>query len=220
MALRAVLPERYRALVEPAAGCGMRQGEVFGLAVDDVDSAEGVVHVVRQVKLLRGKPVFAPPKGGKERDVPLPRSVKRALDEHATNFKPIDVTLPWMTLDGPPITATLFFTSPIGLALDRNRFNHRVWRPALRTIGAPTGRENGMHALRHFYASVLLDAGENVKALSEYLGHYDPGFTLRTYTHLMPSSGSRTRTAVDRVLGDDTCANDGPEPAPKPENGA
>jgi site-specific recombinase XerD len=36
-----------------------------------------------------------------------------------------------------------------------------------------------MHALRHFYPSVLLDAGENVKALAEYLGHSDPGLTLR-----------------------------------------
>lgn len=35
-----------------------------------------------------------------------------------------------------------------------------------------------MHALRHFYASVLLDTGENIKALSSYLGHGDPGFTL------------------------------------------
>ncbi|WP_322741151.1 tyrosine-type recombinase/integrase [Streptomyces hygroscopicus] len=41
-----------------------------------------------------------------------------------------------------------------------------------------------MHALRHYYASVVLDAGENVRALAEYLGHADPGFTLRTYTHL------------------------------------
>ncbi|GGS54496.1 hypothetical protein GCM10010238_49870 [Streptomyces griseoviridis] len=46
-----------------------------------------------------------------------------------------------------------------------------------------------MHALRHAYASVPLDAGESIKALSEYLGHSDPGFTLRTYTHLLPSSG-------------------------------
>jgi hypothetical protein len=34
-----------------------------------------------------------------------------------------------------------------------------------------------MHALRHFYASVLIDAGESVKAVAEYLGHADPGFT-------------------------------------------
>lgn len=33
----------------------------------------------------------------------------------------------------------------------------------------------------------------------EYLGHHDPGFTLRTYTHLMPSSETRTRAAVDAV---------------------
>jgi hypothetical protein len=54
---------------------------------------------------------------------------------------------------------------------------------------------------RHFYASTLLDAGENIRALAEYLGHADPGFTLRTYTHLMPGSSDRTRKAVDNALG-------------------
>ncbi|MCX4787261.1 hypothetical protein OG369_14010 [Streptomyces sp. NBC_01221] len=49
------------------------------------------------------------------------------------------------------------------------------------------------------YASVLLDAGENIRALSQYLGHADPGFTLRTYTHLMPSSEGRTRKAVEAL---------------------
>lgn len=58
-----------------------------------------------------------------------------------------------------------------------------------------------MHALRHFYARVLLDAGESVRALAEYLGHSDPGFTLRVYTHLMPASEARTKRAVDRALG-------------------
>lgn len=57
-----------------------------------------------------------------------------------------------------------------------------------------------MHALRHFYASVLLDTGENVKAVSEYLGHSDPALTLRVYAHLMPASRERTRKAVDRVF--------------------
>ena len=40
----------------------------------------------------------------------------------------------------------------------------------------------------------------SIKALAEYLGHADPGFTLRTYTHLMPSSEDRARTAVDRAF--------------------
>ena len=51
-----------------------------------------------------------------------------------------------------------------------------------------------------FYASVLLDAGESIKAGSEYLGHADAGFTLSTYTHLMPSSHERTRKAVDAAF--------------------
>lgn len=68
---------------------------------------------------------------------------------------------------------------------------------------AASGRhaDHGMHALRHLYASVLLDAGESIKALAQYLGHSDPGFTLRVYTHLMPTSHERTRRAVDGFLG-------------------
>ena len=56
-----------------------------------------------------------------------------------------------------------------------------------------------MHALRHFYASVLLDAGENIKAVAEYMGHTDPGLTLRTYAHLMPNSKERSRAAVAAI---------------------
>lgn len=101
------------------------------------------------------------------------------------------------------------FSRTDGGAVRRNDFNTRMWKPALvaaKVIPAPekgetheAAREHGMHALRHFYASVLLDAGENVKALSHYLGHSDPVFTLRVYTHLMPSSEGRTRRAVDSV---------------------
>jgi len=42
--------------------------------------------------------------------------------------------------------------------------------------------------------------------VSTYLGHADAGFTLRTYTHLLPSSEERTRRAVDAVLTPDSCA--------------
>lgn len=53
---------------------------------------------------------------------------------------------------------------------------------------------------RHFYASVLLDAGESIKAVSEYLGHSDPGLTLKLYAHLMPSSRDRARKALGQAL--------------------
>ncbi|MFF7211082.1 tyrosine-type recombinase/integrase [Streptomyces sp. NPDC008238] len=67
-----------------------------------------------------------------------------------------------------------------------------------------------MHALRHFYASVLLDSGESVKAVSEYMGHADPAMTLRVYVHLMPNSRERSRRAVDRVLGPSDVEDHGP----------
>ncbi|WP_420076978.1 tyrosine-type recombinase/integrase [Streptomyces sp. JL3001] len=212
-AVRAALPEAYRAMVDLASGCGMRQGEVLGLAVEDIDFTANVVHIVRQVRLIRNRPVFAVPKNGKSRVVPLPASVGRRLREHLTQHPPAGVTLPWRGVDGNPVTATLLFHRRKAEPVNRNDFNRWAWRPALAAAGVPSGRTNGMHALRHFYASVLLDAGESIKALSEYLGHHDPGFTLRTYTHLMPSSEARTRSAVDRVFGGASDSGDGPTTA-------
>jgi integrase len=66
-----------------------------------------------------------------------------------------------------------------------------------------------MHALPHFYASVLLDAGESIRALSEHLGHSDPGFTLRTYAHLLSTTEQRTRQAADRALTGGAATADG-----------
>jgi integrase len=42
------------------------------------------------------------------------------------------------------------------------------------------------HTFRHTYASLLFEAGKNVKHVQEeWLGHADPGFTPHTYVHLM-----------------------------------
>ncbi|MDT3397353.1 tyrosine-type recombinase/integrase, partial [Streptomyces sp. B1866] len=222
-AVRAALPDRYRAMVDLGAGCGLRQGEVFGLP-DDEDGFSGRwLHVGNQVKVANGHLVFGPPKRAKERDVPLPASVARVLQRHRKLFPPVDVTLPWLKPTGPLVTKRLLFSLPGGGAVRRTDFNTRVWKPALAAGGVipqpeegqryAAAREHGMHALRHFYASVLLDAGENIKALSTYLGHSDPGFTLRTYTHLMPSSDGRTRDAVDGMYRAAAPAPDGPQTA-------
>ncbi|MFI6941987.1 tyrosine-type recombinase/integrase [Streptomyces sp. NPDC050418] len=221
-AVRSGLPDRYQAMADVGAGCGLRQGELFGLAVDNIGDL-GWLYVRQQVKKVRGTLVFAPPKRGKLRDVPLDPEVSAALTEHMKRFPPVEVTLPWLTPTGPMRTYRLIFTGSGGNALWSNDFNDRVWKPALALGGiipVPTkgqrhaaAREHGMHALRHFYASVLLDAGENIKALSLYLGHSDPGFTLRVYTHLMPSSETRTRKAISAMYRAAGHAHDGPETA-------
>lgn len=209
-AVRAGLPDRYQAMTDLGAGCGLRQGEIFGLATDALDPETDTLNVIRQIKLVHGKPVFAPPKGGKLRDVPLPRTVAAVIKDHANTFPPVKVTLPWLKPDGPEVTHELFFTTPSASAVRRENFNVDYWKPALVSAGVipdrkpgeryESAREHGMHALRHFYASVLLDAGESIRAVSEYLGHADPGFTLRTYAHLMPTSRDRTRKAIDGVM--------------------
>ena len=199
--VRSMLPERYAVVVTLAAGLGLRQGEVFGLSPDDIDFLRGRVEVRRQVKLYASnRQAFALPKGRKTRTVPLPDSVRDDLAAHLTRFPATQVTLPWEHPDGEPITVPLVLSTRERTALNRNYFNTFVWKKTLRAADVSATRENGCHALRHFYASTLLDAGESIKALSEYLGHADPGFTLRTYTHLMPSSDERTRRAVDGVL--------------------
>jgi integrase len=209
-AVREALPERYRTTVDIGAGCGLRQGEILGLAVESLDFGSNTLHVVQQLKYSRCMPVFAPPKGGKLRDIPLPGPVADALRRHMKDFPPPEITLPWGTHDGPLVTKHLIFSSKAAQIVRRSDFNVWYWKPALAAAGVipepgegegyAAAREHGMHALRHFYASVLLDGGESIKALSEYLGHHDAGFTLRTYTHLMPSSQERTRNAVSDVF--------------------
>lgn len=202
LAVERELVDRYALVATLAAGLGLRQGEVFGLSPDDVDFGAGLVSVRRQVKLLgNNRQIFGLPKGRKTRKVPLPDSVAEVIKSHLTRFPPRAVTLPWERSDGDPQTHRLLLTTRERRALNRNYFNPYIWRPALKQVGVEPARENGCHALRHFYASTLLDAGESIKAVSEYLGHADPGFTLRTYTHLMPTSDERTKKAIDSVRG-------------------
>jgi integrase len=179
----------FRAIPVVGAGCGFRQGEIFGLQVGDIDFLKRRVLVRRQVKLIEGVPTLAPPKGKREREVPLPDVVAFELSEHMSRAE-ID----------PEKRGSQMFPWRNGELIHRSYFNQQVWRPALRAAGVVTTRENGMHALRHYYASALLDGGASIRDVSEYLGHADPGFTLRVYAHLMPSSEDRARRIMDRAL--------------------
>ena len=98
----------------------------------------------------------------------------------------------------------LVLTTPRKSAINRPALDEKTWRPAVAAAGIVPTRATGMHALRHFYASSLLDAGESIKALAEYLGHSDPGFTLRVYTRPdgVPSvTKTSVRPGQDRYAG-------------------
>jgi site-specific recombinase XerD len=76
--------------------------------------------------------------------------------------------LPWQAT-GKPAAARLVLTTRERAAANRNYINAFVWKPALQQAAVPATRENGMHVLRHYFASALLEDGVSIKALAEYL---------------------------------------------------
>lgn len=198
-ALIDALPERYRALAILGAGSGVRQGEAFGLSVDRVDFLRRTIRVDRQLVLVQGyEPFLAPPKTTKShRSIPLPQVVVDALAAHIAAFPVEPVVIRVGGPDGPLETVSLIFVTPEARPIRRTRFSE-IWRPAAKSAGLPL--KAGFHALRHYYASLLIRHGESMKTVQERLGHATAAETLDTYSHLWPDSEDRTREAVDSIL--------------------
>jgi integrase len=200
----------FRPSVVVGAGCGLRQGEILGLSPDDIDRERMLLTVRRQLRTVDRTLVFALPKGGKTRVVPLSPGVLERITSHIEEHPPAPTTLPWQDPAGDPHSVPFLMTGENGRLYSGDLFTKVVWQGAFRNAGLDyRKRADGMHALRHFYASVLLSQGVSVKELAAYLGHSDPGFTLRTYTHLVPSSFERARTAVDAVFSPTAPTSDG-----------
>lgn len=196
------LGPRYKITVPIGAGLGLRQGEIFAFTVDDIDREKMIYHCRRQIATLNKEQTFRLPKGHKTREIPLSQGVLDEIDAYAENFPPVTVTLPWSERDGKKTeTVRLLIVDGDGNALRRSSFNDNVWHPAFKRAGLT--REpwrDGMHALRHLFASHLLALGVSIRELAEYLGHATAGFTLSKYAHLMPSSHERARLAVNSMF--------------------
>jgi len=200
-AIRDALPSRWQATADLAAGTGMRIGEVLGLTVDRVDFLRRVLTVDRQLVSVESLPTYiGPPKTtASHRVIPLPQTTVDALAAHLAKHGTATVDLPLGAPDRAGSPVALIFGSARGGPVGRSTFAH-TWRVAVRVAGAPTG--TGFHALRHFYASLLIRHGESVKTVQARLGHASASETLDTYSHLWPDSDDRTREAIDAVLGD------------------
>ncbi|MGW7574478.1 tyrosine-type recombinase/integrase [Streptomyces sp. NPDC054765] len=220
--VRDVISPRHGVAVVLGLGCGLRQGEVFGLSPEDIDHARGVLHVRRQVQAIGGRLFFALPKGAKTRSVDMPPSVAQELKRHGKAFPPVDVELPWGKPGGDrPRTFSLVLATRFGNAVAVNTWNTYTWKPAPAKAGIipprPKGAKpwqweavpkDGFHVLRHTYASMMLEAGESVVTVARWLGHSSPTVTLGYYAHFMPEAGSKGRTAIDGLLerkGDPPC---------------
>jgi integrase len=129
-------PDMLRALPELAASCGMREGELFGIAFEDFDFDEKIVKVRRQIKNLGGSYVFALPKSDRERIIPLADWTITAIQRHVDKYVPRPCTLPWEKLTGKPHTYNVLFRwhTDDGYVKARN-YSETVWKPALVKAG-------------------------------------------------------------------------------------
>jgi integrase len=223
--LAARLPARHQIIPYLGAGTGQRQGEMFGLAIDDedpdIDFLRRVVHIRRQVRLVGSTLCFSPVKNNKPHDVPLGDSLTPALAEHLRLYPAVPVTLPWLEPDGDLVTHKLILTRSGGLAMHRDRADDD-WKDALVAAGLVPPRKkgdkrwpapgNGMHRLRHTAASAWLSAGVNIAAVAEWLG--DTVATVQMiYAHMMPGDAGAGRRAVDAFFR--PCAPDVPSATSK-----
>jgi len=125
------------------------------------------------------------------------------------------------------VKVRLLYPGSDRMIMRRSRFIDSVWKPTVkaaeRALRAQAADERAkgntaaadaadavadrlagkvdFHELRHFYASLLIHAGESVKVVQARLGHKSAVETLDTYGHLWPDDEEGTRAAVDSALG-------------------
>jgi len=76
----------------------------------------------------------------------------------------------------------LLFPDNSGNFMDQSNMLKRHFFPVINKIGI---RKIRFHDLRHTYASLLIEQGENIKYIQSQLGHSSPTVTLDVYAHLM-----------------------------------
>jgi site-specific recombinase XerD len=146
---------RDRALLELLYGCGLRASEACGLRMGDVHADEGIVRVTG--------------KGGKERVVPLGGAAADALGRYLRDGRP---------RLGRPRTDRVFVSvrgRPLGPTDIRRALRHELAAAGL--------AERSPHALRHTFATHLLEHGADLRSIQELLGHASVG-TTQVYTHV------------------------------------
>jgi integrase/recombinase XerD len=153
---------RDRAILELLYGSGLRISELVGLDVDDLDLEEGSVRVLG--------------KGGKEREVPVGRFGREAIQAYLTRSRPS------------------FATAQSRAALFLNQRGGRLTRQGCAQLLAKHVRGSGidkhvtLHTLRHSFATHLLEGGADVRVVQELLGHASVAttqvYTLVTREHL------------------------------------
>jgi integrase len=174
--LHDAMQPRYRLAVLLAAFAGLRIAEVCGLRVADVAFLErelrpAVQWPAQPLKTAMSKTV-----------IPVPDALLTAISAQVASWPAVTV------LTGPDGVGQL---CPSTLGDEFRRARRRV-------DGLPSGFR--FHDLRHYYASLLIASGADVKIVQHRVRHASAKTTLDTFGHLWPDTDESTRTAVERVM--------------------
>ena len=178
--LLAALPERDRPVWATALYAGLRRGELMALRWDDVDLAAGVIRVERSYD-DKGRVEIEPKSRAGRRTVPIVGALRDVLVEHRARQDRNGGLVFGSRAETPFVPSNLW------------RRAERAWK---RTSLEPIG----LHEARHTFASVLIAAGVNAKAITTYMGHASIQTTYDLYGKLMPGSESEAAALVDAYL--------------------
>ncbi|WP_034661334.1 site-specific integrase [Cellulomonas sp. KRMCY2] len=195
-ALVDTVPENLRPAVLLAAFAGLRVAEVCGLRVTDVDFMRGVISPAVQYPEEPLKTAIS------RTSVPIPQSLALALADGAGGRRWIVETSvgeqvgPWQ-LDRAVRAAR---------ASLKARAEEAEQQPKAKPADIEAARARALpegfrfHDLRHFYASLLIASGADVKVVQARLRHASAKTTLDTNAHLWPDTEESTRAAVGAAM--------------------
>jgi integrase len=178
--LEQVEEPKYRTLFMLAVFSGARQGELLGLKWSDVDWENSQIHIQRTFNNGR---LFTPKTHSSKRKIDLGPTVIKKLKK-------------WR-LACPKNNLDLIFPNEAGNHINNKNMLRRHYRPALKAAGFPPLR---FHDLRHTYASLLIEQGENIKYIQAQLGHSSPTVTLNVYAHLMKDRNPEAACRLENTV--------------------
>lgn len=185
--------------------CGLRRGELIALTWNDIDIKKKCITVNKAVIFCDNKALTQSPKTeAGVRDIPFPDNI---LDAIKTAKKSAQTVMVCPAADGQMMSLSAFqkawksymhYLNIKAGGLDASRS-----RPKLTVIDNLTP-----HMLRHTYATILYNAGVDVKSAQRFLGHADINVTLKIYTHLSDQKEQDAIASLNRHLsGKDTGKN-------------
>jgi integrase len=178
--LLATLAARDRALWATALYAGLRRGELMALRWSDVDLAGGVLEVVRAWDPKEHRMV-APKSAAGSRRVPIAAALRAFLEPQSATAAGEPQRLVFGA-GAMPFSASSLYERSL-----------RAWRKAgLEPIC--------LHNCRHTFASLMIAAGVNAKALQTFMGHANISITLDRYGHLMPGAEDEAAEMLDAYL--------------------